>query len=69
MWNNPPLNTPNVYKFDMSLNKAFNEYMTPFLKDKKEEFKGKEIETRLQYILIQIIVLLHCIVSSRIVLY
>jgi len=38
LWNNPHLNIPNVYKFDMSLNKAFNEYMTPRFEEKREEF-------------------------------
>ncbi len=38
LWNNPHLDIPNVYKFDVSLNKAFNEYMTPRFEDKKEEF-------------------------------
>jgi hypothetical protein len=38
LWNNPHLNIPNMYKFDMSLNKAFNEYMTPRIEKKKEEF-------------------------------
>jgi len=38
LWNNPHLNIPNVYKFDMALNKAFNEYMTPRFEEKQEEF-------------------------------
>lgn len=38
LWNNPHLNIPKVYKFDMSLNKAFNEYMSPRIETKKEEF-------------------------------
>lgn len=38
LWNNPHLKIPNVYKFDMSLNKAFDEYMTPHFEEKQEEF-------------------------------
>jgi hypothetical protein len=38
LWNNPHLNIPNLFKFDMALNKAFNEYMTPILEEKQEEF-------------------------------
>lgn len=38
LWNNPHLKIPNVYRFDMSLNKAFNEYMTPIFEEKKQEF-------------------------------